>query len=76
MVEIGSKIINPKKHISNENLKNKLLAPNLVVPAYILSQGGLKNWALSEEFDEFENYNPYLHQSKITLPGSQWDTLY
>ena len=24
MVEIGSKIINPKKHISNENLKNKL----------------------------------------------------
>ena len=24
MVEIGSKIIYPKKHISNENLKNKL----------------------------------------------------
>ena len=43
MVEIGSKIKNPKKHISNECLKNKLLAPNLVVPAYILSQGGLKN---------------------------------
>ena len=28
MIEIGSKIIYPKKHISNENHKNNLLAPN------------------------------------------------
>ena len=34
---------NPKKHIGNENLKNKLLAPKLEVPTYILNQEGLKN---------------------------------
>ena len=37
MTEINSKIIYPKKHISNVNLKNKLLAPNqlgFVIPKW------------------------------------------
>ena len=45
---------NLKKHIGNENLKNKLLAPKLEVPTYILNQEGLKNGAYNEQFDDLK----------------------